>query len=249
MDNLLIRILGHFATVIFGDAAVLDRWFWLRKYLRSGYLRTLDAGCGSGSFSLYATKRGNNVTGISFDESNNVKARVRADVLKLKNVQFIQGDLRKLDSIAGDLGQFDQIICFETIEHIINDKKLLHDLVGMLVVGGQILITAPYIKHVRMANESISQIENGGHVRWGYSHEELGDILKNEGTQIVKSDYVSGFVSQHIIRAERFVSGYLPAKIAWLIIFPLRFFQLVDKPVTMILKYPHLSVGIVAKKI
>jgi len=97
--NTLVKIIGYQATVLHGDPAVFDRWVWLRRNLMSGSLRTLDAGCGSGAFTMYAAKIGNDAIGISFDERNNRVAEERANLLKIKNIRFITGDLRKLSEI------------------------------------------------------------------------------------------------------------------------------------------------------
>ncbi|MGH7934815.1 MAG: hypothetical protein ACREQN_16860, partial [Candidatus Binataceae bacterium] len=66
-ENALVRLLGWRATVLHGDPMTLDRWRWLKRHLRAGRLRTLDAGCGSGAFTMYAAKIGNEAVGITFD--------------------------------------------------------------------------------------------------------------------------------------------------------------------------------------
>ena len=94
MRNTLVRIFGYYATLFHGDAAVFDRWIWLKKRIIRGPVRTLDVGCGSGAFSLYAAKVGNEVLGISFDEKNNKTAEKRAEILHLKKLW--QGDKSKV---------------------------------------------------------------------------------------------------------------------------------------------------------
>ena len=54
----MLRVLGWRSLLIHGDPCVLDRWLWLRPRLRKGPVRTLDAGCGNGAFSIYAARRG-----------------------------------------------------------------------------------------------------------------------------------------------------------------------------------------------
>ena len=83
---------------LFGDACVYDRWDWLRRRLLPGPVRTLDAGCGSGAFTLGAAKLGNQAVGLSFDKNNNAKATHRAKLLGLSNVTFMTLDLRQLDT-------------------------------------------------------------------------------------------------------------------------------------------------------
>ena len=125
MRNALIRLIGWKAAIFHGDPCVYDRWRWLGKHLLPGQLRTLDAGCGNGVFTMYASKIGNESVGISHDSQKNQMAEFRAGILGIKNIRFIQGDLRDLNEVSGQLGKFDQIICLETIEHVQNDKKLI----------------------------------------------------------------------------------------------------------------------------
>src|SRR4051794_18810561 len=55
----LIRLLGWRAAVLQGDPFVVERWAWLRRHLRRGPRRTLDAGCGQGAFTFFAGTIGN----------------------------------------------------------------------------------------------------------------------------------------------------------------------------------------------
>lgn len=247
MENILVRFIGYMATVLHGDPAVFDRWRWLKKNLNSGHLRTLDAGCGSGAFTIYAAKIGNEAIGISFNERNNIIAAERAKILKISNVNFIQGDLRKLDEMSEILGKFDQIICFETIEHILDDKKLIKDFLSLLNPGGRLLLTAPYKYYKHLYGDRLSAYEDGGHVRWGYTHEEMKDLLEKFDFKIETTEYITGYVPQQLINLQRVLSEVNP-KLAWLIIFPLRIFQFFDPIITKIIKYPFFSIGVVAVK-
>jgi len=248
--NILVKLIGHPATILHGDTAVFDRWWWLKKYLKSGNLRTLDAGCGSGAFTMYAAKIGNEAIGISFDQRNDRVAAERAKILGISNVSFIQGDLRKLDEMSEVLKKFDQIICFETIEHILDDEKLIKDFSSLLNPSGRLLLTAPYKYYKHLYGDDKTQLstyEDGGHVRWGYTHEEMADLLKKFDFEIKVTEYITGYLSQQLINLQR-ILGEINPKLAWLIIFPLRIFQFFDPVITKITNYPSLSIGIVAVK-
>ena len=252
MKNILVKLIGYTATVLHGDTAVFDRWKWLKKNLQTGPLRTLEAGCGSGAFTMYAAKIGNEAIGISFDERNNAVATERAKILNILNAKFIQGDLRKLDEMSKDLGKFDQIICFETIEHILNDKKLVKDFYSLLNPGGKLLLTTPYkyYKHLYGDQIKMAVCENGNHVRRGYTFEELKNLLKEAGFEMELEESITGFISQQLINLIRIIgdisSGF--GKIAWAITFPLRILVVFDKPLTKLINYPFFSVAIIASK-
>ena len=66
MSDTVLRTLGWRSLLINGDPCVLDRWLWLRAHLLGGKLRTFDAGCGNGGFSIYAAHIGNEVVAASF---------------------------------------------------------------------------------------------------------------------------------------------------------------------------------------
>jgi SAM-dependent methyltransferase len=88
MSDALIHLLGVRGAFLHGDPFVWDRWKWVRAVLRGGSLRTLDAGCGTGAFSFYADRIGNDCVGLSFDEENNRRARRRAGRLGCGKVRF-----------------------------------------------------------------------------------------------------------------------------------------------------------------
>lgn len=248
MSNSLVKLLGWRATILHGDPTTYDRWMWLKRYLQPGKLRTLDAGCGSGSFAMFAAKVGNESLGISFDERNFHIAEKRSQLLRFKNVQFILGDLRKLDKYSGKLGTFDQIICFETIEHILNDKKLIADLAKMLRPEGRLLLTTPYKHYKPLYGDEISDHEDGGHVRWGYTFDELRDLFISSELELIVEDHISGFFSQKITNLMRRLSLVIPHSAAWVMTLPLRLFQIIDAPFTRFIRYPFLSVGVVGIK-
>ena len=248
MSNALVKLLGWRATILHGDPTTYDRWAWLKRYLLPGPLRTLDAGCGSGSFAMFAAKVGNESLGISFDERNFRLAKTRSQLLGFRNVKFVLGDLRELDIYSDRLGMFDQIICFETIEHILNDKKLIADLAKMLKPGGRLLLTTPYKYYKPLHGDSISEHEDGGHVRWGYTFNELKELFIASGLEIVVEDYISGFFSQKITNLIQRLSLVIPHIVVWVLTLPLRLSQIIDAPFTRFIRYPFLSVGVVGIK-
>ena len=248
IGNFLVRFFGWRATLIFGDAGVFDRWLWLRKNIDFNAKKTLDAGCGSGAFSLYIARKGNKVIGISFDKRNNELAHKRAKILKVNNIEFITADLRELQALKDKLGKFKQIICFETIEHIKGDKKLIHDFAELLEPGGKLLVTVPYKYYKRIPGEKLSKTEDGGHVRWGYTHKEMGKILEQNGLTVKYECYITGIISQYLIRLQRIISKSFHPIIGWIVLLPLRPFQLLDPLVMKFVNFPYLSIGVLAIK-
>src|SRR3982074_2057797 len=186
MPDTLLRAFGWKPLLIHGDPCVLDRWLWLRAQLRDGRVRTFDAGCGNGAFSIYAARSGNEVTSASFSERELEDARRRAEELGVTGIDFRKLDLRELEDQRAALGRFDQIICFETIEHITDDQGLLHTLSAMLEPGGQLLLTAPFEAHRPLYSEERhpSPVEDGSHVRYGYSAQQLRASVQAAGLEV-----------------------------------------------------------------
>src|SRR4051794_28335820 len=126
LDDLLVRIFGWRAHVAFGDPPQSDRWRWLSRHLQHGPVQTLDAGSGSGAIAIYAASIGNQVLGLSDNEVQNERAQRRAELLDVP-ARFAVADLRGPDVLDGT-GPYDQIICSEVIEHVIDDRGLLQRL-------------------------------------------------------------------------------------------------------------------------
>jgi 2-polyprenyl-3-methyl-5-hydroxy-6-metoxy-1,4-benzoquinol methylase len=246
----LLRIFGWRFLLITGDTTVLDRWLWLRAHLRPGPLRTFDAGCGNGAFSIYAAHTGNRVVAASFSPTEQESARARADTLGVTGIDFRVIDLRELAERRDELGTYDQIICLETIEHVGDDEGLVASLSAMLEPGGRLLLSTPNAEHRPLYTEDLapSPEEDGSHVRYGYSPERLRQIAAAAGLEIREEGVISGVVSQKLTDLMRRLGvriGLLPA---WAILLALRPLVVLDAPVSKLLRYPYLSVALCAVK-
>jgi len=250
MPDTLLRVLGWRFLLVTGDPCVLDRWLWLRAHLRRGGLRTFDAGCGNGGFSIFAAKIGNQVVAASFSATEQESARRRADMLGVTGIDFRVIDLRELDDHRDALGTFDQIICLETIEHVGDDAGLVKSLAAMLKPEGQILLSTPFDGHRPLYTEELepSPVEDGSHVRYGYSRERLRQIAAEAGLDVDGGAFISGVVSQKLTSLMRRLSARVGVLPAWVIVFPLRALVLLDAPLSRLMRYPHLSVALCAVK-
>ena len=200
MSDTTLRAFGWSPLLIHGDPCVLDRWLWLRRHLRTGRVRTFDAGCGNGAFSIYAARQGNDVLAASFSEREQNDAKRRAALVGISTIDFRQLDLREIEEHRPALGTFEQIICFETIEHVLDDEGLVRSLAAMLDPGGQLLLTVPYDGHhpLHSEEENPSPVEDGWHVRYGYSQQRLREVAEGAGLRVTDEGFVSGFVSQKL---------------------------------------------------
>jgi hypothetical protein len=145
---------------------------------------------------------------------------------------------------------FDQIICLETIEHVSDDEGLVKSLAAMLKPGGQILLSTPFARHRPLHTEERepSIVEDGSHVRYGYSQERLKQIVDDAGLDVTSEGFVSGVVSQRLTNLMRRLSARIGLLPAWAILLPLRALALLDGPLSRISRYPYLSVALCAVK-
>ena len=236
MKHLLIRIFGHGLTLIFGDTMVLDRWRWLKRYLprTAGQELLIDVGCGTGAFTLGAAKLGYQAVGLSWDERNNTEAQGRARTLGLsQNASFEVFDVRQLDQWSANAGKYQFAINCENIEHIIDDAKMIKAIFGLLAPGGRLLLTTPnyYFKAFDRGDDGpYLPIEDGRHVRRGYSKAELIELLEHHGFMVEAVDYCSGYLSQKLTWLLR-VLRWIPAPIVWAATLPLRVLPgVLDRP-------------------
>jgi SAM-dependent methyltransferase len=246
----MLRAFGWRSLLIHGDPCVLDRWLWLRKHLRRPGARTFDAGCGNGVFSIYAALAGDEVLAASFSPREQEDARRRADTVGARGIDFRTLDLRELEEHRESLGLFDQIICLETIEHVSDDQGLVDSLASMLRPGGMLLLSTPFQDHRPLYTEEAnpSAVEDGSHVRFGYSQERLREIVRAGGLSVTSEGFVSGVVSQKLTNLMRRLTARFGVPVGWALMLPLRPLVLIDRPLTALLRFPYLSAAVSAVK-
>jgi len=250
--NQLVKTLGFPATLIHGDTLVWDRWRWLKTRLRERRGRVLDVGCGSGAFTIGAARMGCEALGLSWDERNQRVAQERAAIVKTRGISFDVCDVRHLDSRPDLRCKFDVVICLETIEHILDDQKLINDMAGCLRNMGTLLITTPYKRFRAIGPQPddgpLSILEDGGHVRRGYLDSDLRTLCTRAGLEVDEISYCSGFMSQKITYLLR-IGSKVSRLLAWLAILPLRILPLLDPALGRVLKWPDYSICLRAHKV
>lgn len=253
MNNFLVRVIGFPATLIHGDTMVLDRWRWIKKRLPLARANEtmIDVGCGSGAFTHGAAKLGYRSIGLTWNELEQAKASERISLLNTTEASFEVCDVRRLDTVEAFQGKFDVAICCENIEHILDDKKLIRDIANVLKPGGSLPLTTPYLHFRPIGNEDTGiflPIEDGGHVRRGYSEEMLRELCEVAGLEVVEVSYCSGLLSQKFTGLLRRLSA-ISYPFAWLVVLPLRLLPpLLDTLLSRLTGWPDYSICLVALK-
>ena len=249
-----VKLFGYRTLLFTGDLLVYDRYRWLSKYLpetRNGE-NLIDVGCGSGAFTLAAAARGYNSTGISWDKRNQAEAEKTALLSGLSDkANFEILDIRNLDKKKFQNKGFDVCLNFENIEHIIDDKKLMIDIYNQLKPGGMLLFSSPYFflnPISRSDSGPFSPVEDGGHVRRGYTETMLKELCEKSGFRVELISSCSGFFSQRVTSIYRRFFPINPL-LAWLAIFPLRILPpLFDNLIRKFFRTTDFSICMIAVK-
>jgi SAM-dependent methyltransferase len=99
---------------------------------------------------------------------------------------------------------FDEIICYEVLEHVRRDSDVLGQFYRMLKPGGVLHVSCPYRLHPRHQVEVLDLNEMGGHVRPGYTEDQYRALLEPIGFQIRD---VVGIGTPGIYHADRILRG------------------------------------------
>lgn len=238
MRNALVKALGSLAPLIHSDTGTMDRWLWVKKRLavtRNGE-RLLDVGCGTGAFTICAAERGYDCLGLTWDGRDQQIAQARADICGTPGARFRVVDVRRLGAEADLAGAFDVVLCCENIEHILDDRRLMHDMFRALKPGGRLLLTSPWHHYDPISPDDAGpflKVETGWHVRRGYTRCMLEELCRDAGFMVEEIDYNVGWLSQLTIRLFQRLKFFLP--LAWLAILPLRLIvPLVDRRLTIL---------------
>lgn len=131
--------------------------------------RALDLGCGYGYYTVDLLQRGYEVDSVDISEHSiqmtrkNVEKMGNHPRVKLHNINALKFKPKK---------KYDLIICFEMLEHLHEDLKLLKLINSWLKDDGVLLISTPH-------DEKLWNIRDkqAGHLR-RYSKDEIKDKLK-----------------------------------------------------------------------
>ncbi len=91
---------------------------WLAEDLRGA--RVLDAGCGTGAFSVLLAERGAEVVAVDLSETLIGIAKERAERAGAKGISFFAGDM-----LAPSLGDFDHVVAMDSLIHYAEPDMVL----------------------------------------------------------------------------------------------------------------------------
>jgi len=222
ISKLLLR--AYFLLNEFNPNSFIRSRNVMRKLKIKAGERIFDAGCGVGFYSLRLAYKGAYVVGGDLLPL----FRYARDLGDNKLLKFIDFVLMDLNYIPIRSKVFDKIICVDVLEHIHIDEKVVAEFSRILKNNGELLVHVPNLNRYAILKarekQRALQLEKGyGHVRSGYTLNQLSPLLEKNGIQVRDYNYTFGFWSRV---AGNFYSVFKNT----ILIFPLLFFlALVDK--------------------
>lgn len=114
----------------------IHRYALAQAYVKNK--RVLDLACGEGYGSFLLSETAAQVTGIDIDEES---IRRAAKVYRKDHLSFRVGSVTALP-IQGK-SQIDVVVCFETLEHILDQQLFLNEVKRLLTTEGLLIVSTP----------------------------------------------------------------------------------------------------------
>ena len=167
----------------------------LRRLLRDIDLppnpRLLEVGSGDGVFTHWLSRRFQDaeVDGVELDPAESAACAAWAQRCGQTRLHFRQGNVLDMK----EQGVYDLIICLDVLEHIADDQAAVARMMAALKPGGWLVVHVPNLWYQRLGGsmhtcppDEAWQI-NPGHVRNGYTPEQLGQLLQSASAEHVES--------------------------------------------------------------
>jgi SAM-dependent methyltransferase len=152
-----------------------------------------DGGCGSGEYlkRIQDEKLCRKIVGLEYDDGNFKK--LKANLKGRANARIFQGSIlnSEIPSALADL-----VMTTQVLEHIEDHEQAARELNRILKPGGYALVTVPHPPE---------PFPNDGHVREGYTKEDLLALFSGFGWELLRTDYfLTRRTIDALITAEKF---------------------------------------------
>jgi len=157
----------------------------IKKYTKeSGYI--LDFGCGRGVFAMEIAKMmtKSRVVGIDLLRDKVKTAGEITGKINLRNCKFVSINIFEWNKSD----KFDSIVAIDVLEHIKDDSQMVKRLGALLKSRGRLIIHVPS-KYRNLFGIKRINFDIEGHVRPGYTMNEIEKLASAAGLKVVKKGY------------------------------------------------------------
>ncbi len=157
--------------------------------------KVLDAGCGSGIFSLIAAKHVQSVIGFDASVDMVALAKQKKSKLNCDNVSFHKANLEDIGFLKKQ--KFDLIMCSSVLEYVEDYPSVFDSFIEHLALGGKIIFSMPngkslYRKMERFLFATMGKPKYIEHVRNMPSLKNVREQLSNRSVEVLESHYYAG---------------------------------------------------------
>lgn len=131
----------------------------------------LDLGSATGGNTILMSTMGFEVTSFEYSD-------IGVEIQLQKGIQVVKGDARKLPF---EDEKFDQVICLDVLEHIVEDYEVTSEVFRTLKPGGRALFSVPQDQKLWSAHDIAVN-----HVR-RYSKSQLQELMRHSGFNILET--------------------------------------------------------------
>jgi cyclopropane fatty-acyl-phospholipid synthase-like methyltransferase len=161
------------------------------------------------------------ILGVDLDEGQN---RINSEIatrLGFRKMQFVTMDAMRLP----ELGGFDLIISTDMLEHIEDDLGAVGMFCTALKPGGHLLVHVPHLTRNIFGWERENWMDIDGHVRPGYTKDELMSLLSRGGFRVKTCVYNYNAMETLTNDISKFITGARERnKGLYALVFPLLLF-------------------------
>jgi 2-polyprenyl-3-methyl-5-hydroxy-6-metoxy-1,4-benzoquinol methylase len=185
--------------------------------------RIADAGCGRGMITLACARRfpDAEVLGVDLDENQNRVNSEIAEKVGFKKVRFVTMDAMRL----AELGRFDLVISTDMLEHLDDDLGAVKMFCEALEPGGHLLVHVPHLTRNIFGRQRRNWMDIDGHVRPGYTKDELTQLLIKGGLHLKTCIYNYNTMETLTNDISKFITGARERnKGLYALVFPLLLF-------------------------
>lgn len=188
-------------------------------------MRILDVGCGTGRHLVELSRFPSHLVGLDMSREDLHTMWCFFDLISrerpfLADVHMIEG--------AGEWlpfpdGQFDRVICTETLEHVPDDATVLRELLRVLHPDGVLAVSVPdeYSERLLWRLSSRYREAPGGHIRL-YRRKAIASLLRENGVEPFAVQYRHSLESlrwlvRSVIDKEWGKPGRIARSVSWLL--------------------------------